>query len=85
MNSKFVNYGEPVLIQNIGSTKSYLALCLDNPDNIYKYAVASSVYFYNNINDALENGRWIIIPTYNKGKGIPMIMIAYIVFMMIMI
>ena len=65
LNSKQVNYGDPVLIQNIGNTKSYLSLCLDNPRNIKNYAIVSNVYFYNNINDALNNGRWIIIPNFN--------------------
>ena len=70
LNSKQVNYGDPVLIQNIGNTKSYLSLCLDNPRNISNYAIVSNVYFYNNINDALNNGRWIIIPNFNNGGGL---------------
>ena len=70
MKSKYVSYGAPVLIQNIGNTKSYLSLCLDKPTTIFKYGIVSDVFFYNNINDALKNGRWIIIPKYNNGKGI---------------
>lgn len=70
LNSKQVNYGDPILIQNIGNTKSYLSLCVDNPININDYAIVSNVYFYNNINDALNNGRWIIIPKFNDGLGI---------------
>ena len=70
LNSKQVNYGDPMLIQNIGNTKSYLSLCLDNPRNINNYAIVTKVYFYNNINDALDNGRWIIIPNFNNGRGL---------------
>ena len=59
-----------ILIKNIGNTKSYLSLCLDNPRNINNYAIVTKVYFYNNINDALNNGRWIIIPNFNNGRGL---------------
>ena len=66
MKSKYVYYGSPVLIQNIGSVKSYLSICTDEQFESQRCGMLTDIFFYDSIDDAFEYGRWIILPRIIK-------------------
>jgi hypothetical protein len=64
-NTDYVYYGHEVIIRNL-SNNTYLSICdVDLEDlNSVNCGTKLSIYCYNNIDDAMEYGKWIIIPKY---------------------
>ena len=63
-NEKFVYYGHEVLLQNLSNITSYLCICDSTIDTIFNCGKKVDIYCYNNKNDALIYGKWIIIPKF---------------------
>ena len=59
-----IYYGDTVLLKNIGSRSSYVCICSINERSVKNYGNISDIYCYNDINDAKDYGKWIIIPKY---------------------
>ena len=71
-NNKYVYYGHEVLIKNIGSNVAYICVCDLDEIKTNDCGYLSDIFCYNDINDAYEFGKWIIIPkffdNYSKDK-----------------
>ena len=67
-NNDFIHYGEPVYIRNLSRISGYLSVCdtidstLDESELTCKKTM--NIYTYSSIEDAKENGQWILIPKY---------------------
>ena len=61
---KFVYYGHEVLLQNISNITSFLCICDSTIDTIANCGKKVDIYCYNNKTDALNYGKWIIIPKF---------------------
>jgi len=63
-SENIIYYGDTVLLKNIGSRASYVCICSINERSVKNYGNISDIYCYNDINDAKDYGKWIIIPKY---------------------
>ena len=59
-----IYYGDTVLLKNIGSHASYVCICSINELSVSNYGNISDIYCYNKRSDAIDYGKWIIIPKY---------------------
>ena len=64
----YIHYGEPVYIRNLSRTSGYLSVCdtIDSTldESELKCKKTLNIYKYSSIEDATENGQWILIPKY---------------------
>ena len=71
-SNKYVYYGHEVLIKNIGSNVAYICVCDLDEIKTNDCGYLSDIFCYNDINDAFDYGKWIIIPkffdNYSKDK-----------------
>jgi len=63
-NDQFVYYGQEVLLQNISNITSFLCMCDSSIDTLPKCGKKVDIYCYNSKKDAIDYGRWIIIPKF---------------------
>jgi len=63
-NEKFVYYGHEVLLQNLSNITSYLCLCDSTINTLPNCGKIVDIYCYNTKKDAIDYGRWIIIPNF---------------------
>jgi hypothetical protein len=64
MGKKYIHYGDEVILKNLGKTVSYLCLCDTNPTNVDTCGTVFNIYCYDDLKDAYDYGKWIIIPKY---------------------
>jgi hypothetical protein len=63
-NDKLVYYGHELLLTNVSNIISYLCVCDSSIDEIPKCGKKVDIYCYNEKQDALKYGKWIIIPKF---------------------
>ena len=64
MGNKYIHYGDEVILKNLGKTLSYLCLCDTKPTNVNTCGKVFNIYCYDDLKDAYDYGKWIIIPKY---------------------
>jgi hypothetical protein len=62
--NNYINYGDEVLLKNLGKTVSYLCICDTNPIDVDTCGTVYNIYCYDDLKDAEEYGKWIIIPKH---------------------
>jgi hypothetical protein len=62
--NNYINYGDEVLLKNLGKTISYLCICDTNPIDVDTCGTVYNIYCYDDLKDAEEYGKWIIIPKH---------------------
>jgi len=62
--NKYIHYGDEVILKNLGKIVSYLCICDTNPLDVDTCGTVYNIYCYDDLKDANEYGKWIIIPKY---------------------
>ena len=61
----YIYYGSEILIRSLNKKGGYICIC-DEINNISDYKDNVDIFCFNNINDALIDGKWMIIPSHPK-------------------